>query len=273
MTRPGIVTFTSDYGLEDEFVGVCHGVMLNIAPELKIIDVHHNVLRQDVRHGAVVLQQSTRFLPVATHLAVVDPGVGSDRKAVAIVSSSGAVFVGPDNGLLVPGAQDGGKIEHAYELVNEDYLLTPVSMTFQGRDVFAPAAAHIASGVDPSELGPEVDVGELVVLEIPEAWVHDDHLHGEVLQVDRFGNLQLNFLRRHLEQVELDDRSRLEVRLEGHRLQVAFASTFADVEAGDFVLIEDSYNHMSLAVNGGDARAQLRAHPGSTVIVGPPLGE
>ena len=273
MPRPQIVTFTSDYGLEDEFVGVCHGVMLNIAPDLKIVDVHHNVLRQDVRHGAVVLQQSTKFLPVATHLAVVDPGVGSDRKAVAIVSSSGSVFVGPDNGLLIAAAQEGGKIEAAYELVNEDYLLTPVSMTFQGRDVFAPAAAHIASGVEPSALGPQVTVDDLVDLELPQAWVHDDHLHGEVLQVDRFGNLQLNFARSHLEQVELQDRSRLEVRLEGHRLQVTVASTFADVEAGDFVLIEDSYNHVSLAINGGDARAQLRAHPGSTVIVGPPLGE
>lgn len=273
MTRPRIVTFTSDYGLEDEFVGVCHGVMLNIASDLKIVDVHHNVLRQDVRHGSVVLEQSSKFLPIATHLAVVDPGVGSDRKAVAIVSSTGSVFVGPDNGLLVPAATNGGKIEHAYELVNEDYLLTPVSMTFQGRDVFAPVAAHIASGVDPKELGPEVQVENLVNLEIPHAWVHDDHLHGEVLQVDRFGNLQLNFDRHHLEKVELHNRSRLEVRLEGHRLQVTFASTFADVEGGDFVLIEDSYNHVSLAINGGDARAQLRAHPGSTVIVGPPLGE
>ena len=273
MSRPKIVTFTSDYGLEDEFVGVCHGVMLNIAPELKIVDVHHNVFRQDIRHGAVVLQQSTKFLPVATHLAVVDPGVGSDRKAVAILSSTGSVFVGPDNGLLVPAAKDGGKIEHAFELLNEEFLLSPVSMTFQGRDVFAPAAAHIANGVDPAELGPELAVSDLVDLEIPDAWVHDDHLHGEVLQVDRFGNLQLNFAREHLALVDLEDRSRLEVRLEGHRLQVVFGSTFADVENGEFVLIEDSYNHVSLSVNGGDARAQLRARPGSTVIVGPALGE
>lgn len=273
MTRPKIVTFTSDYGLEDEFVGVCHGVMLNIAQDLKIVDVHHNVLRQDVRHGAVVLQQASRYLPVATHLAVVDPGVGSDRKAVAIASSSGSIFVGPDNGLLVPAAKDGGKIEAAFELINEEFLLTPISMTFQGRDVFAPAAANVANGVDPSQLGPEIPVSDLVELEIPEAWVHDDHLHGEVLQVDRFGNLQLNFSRKHLSQVGLENRSRLEVRLEGHRLQVVFGSTFADVQHGEFVLIEDSYEHVSLSINGGDARAKLRARPGSTVIVGPTLGE
>ena len=273
MTRAKIVTFTSDYGLEDEFVGVCHGVMVNIAPDLKIVDVHHNVLRQDVRHGAVVLQQSIKYLPVATHLAVVDPGVGSDRRAIAVVASSGSVFVGPDNGLLLPAAERDSAIEAAFELVNEDLLLSPISQTFQGRDVFAPAAARIAAGTAPADLGPPVDPGDLVRIEIPEAWVHDDHLHGEVLQVDRFGNLQLNFDRAHLGKVGLEDRARLEVRLEGHRLQVTFASTFADVEAGEFVLIEDSYEQVSLAVNKGDARARLRAGAGSTVIVGPALGE
>lgn len=271
--RPGIVSFTSDYGLEDEFVGVCHGVMLNIAPDLKIIDVHHNVLRQDVRHGAVVLQQSIKYLPVATHLAVVDPGVGSSRRAVAVVASSGSVFVGPDNGLLIPAAEQGAAVEAAFEIVNEDLLLTPISQTFQGRDVFAPAAAHVASGGDPADLGPALAADDLVRVEIPEAWIHDDHLHGEVLQVDRFGNLQLNFDRAHLAKVGLEDRSRLEVRLEGHRLQVVFGSTFADVESGEFVLIEDSYDQVSLAVNKGDARARLRANAGSTVIVGPALGE
>jgi S-adenosylmethionine hydrolase len=247
--------------------------MLNIASDLKIVDVHHNILRQDVRHGSVVLAQAIKFLPVATHLAVVDPGVGSKRKAVAVVSSSGSVFVGPDNGLLISAAEHGGKIEAAYELSSERYLLTPISQTFQGRDVFAPGAAHIASGVDPSELGPEIPADELVRLEIADAWVHDDHLHGEVLQVDRFGNLQFNFDRSHLEKVGLGDRRRLEVRMEGHRLQVAFGSTFAEVESGEFVLIEDSYGHVSLAVNKGDARAVLRASNGSTVIVGPALGE
>jgi S-adenosyl-L-methionine hydrolase (adenosine-forming) len=273
VTRAKIVTFTSDYGLEDEFVGVCHGVMLNIAPDLKIVDVHHNVLRQDVRHGAVVLAQSIRYLPTATHLAVVDPGVGSGRKAIAVVAASGAVFVGPDNGLVIPAAEQQGQIDSAFELLNEDYLLSPVSQTFQGRDVFAPAAAHLAAGIEPFELGPKLDAADLVRLEIPEAWVHDDHLHGEVLQVDRFGNLQLNFSRTHLAKVGLEDRPKLEVRLEGHRLQVLFGSTFADVEAGEFVLIEDSYEQVSLSVNKGDAGARLRARAGSTVIVGPPLGE
>jgi S-adenosylmethionine hydrolase len=273
MTRPRIITFLSDYGLEDEFVGVCHGVMLRIDDSLEIIDVHHNILRQDINHGAVVLQQSIKYLPPATHLAVVDPGVGTDRRAVAIECGHGHVFVGPDNGLLMPAVGECGGAKRAYALENEKYLLTPVSQTFHGRDVFAPVAAHVAIGVDPGELGPEVAASELVDLEIPRAWIHDDHLHAEVLQIDRFGNLQLNVGRSQLEEVGLGERTNLELRLEGHRLKVAFASAFADVSPGDFVLVEDSYEHLSLAVNEGDARARLRASRGSTVIVGPTPSE
>ncbi|HVF54106.1 MAG TPA: SAM-dependent chlorinase/fluorinase [Actinomycetota bacterium] len=270
MPRREIVTFLSDYGLEDEFVGVCHAVMLSIAPALKIVDLHHNILRQDVRHGAVVLQQSVRFLPESVNLAVVDPGVGSGRKAVAVESGWGLTFVGPDNGLLLPAARGTGGIVRAVEITDRRFLLNPVSRTFQGRDVFAPAAAHIAAGVDVAELGPSLAEDELVSLEIPDAWVHDDHLHAEILQVDRFGNLQLNCGTPRLEELGLSgDGARLEVRLEGHRLKVPVGQTFADVAPGEFVLVEDSYRYLSLAINKGDAAARLRARSGSTVIVGP----
>jgi S-adenosyl-L-methionine hydrolase (adenosine-forming) len=267
--KRAIVTFLSDYGLEDEFVGVCHGVMLRIAPQIRIIDVHHNILRHNIRHGAIVLQQSVPYMPDSVHLAVVDPTVGSKRRAVAIETKWGETFVGPDNGLLVPAAQGAGGITRVHEITDESFLLRPISRTFQGRDVFAPATAHIANGVDSAELGPALDPKELRYLQIPEAWVHDDHLHAEVLQVDRFGNLQLNFARWHLEEVELADGQPLEVRLEGHRLHVPIGRHFADVEQGQFVLVEDSYMYMSLSINKGDARAALRAGTGSTVIVGP----
>lgn len=270
MNKRDIVTFLSDYGLEDEFVGVCRGVMLKIASHLRIIDVHHNIRRQDIRHGAVVLQQAIRFLPEAVHLAVVDPTVGSDRRAVAIEATNGEVFVGPDNGLLMPVLSECGGARRAFELTNGTYLLEPISQTFQGRDVFAPAAAHIATGVDPSDFGAEIDPSALVPLEVPQAWAHDDHLHAEVLQPDRFGNLQLNFGREHLKEVGLEGGDRLEIRLEGHRLTVPLGNTFADVKGGEFVLVEDSYRHLSLAVNKGDAAARLQATAGSTVIVGPP---
>jgi S-adenosylmethionine hydrolase len=267
-----LVTFLSDYGLEDEFVGVCHSVMLRIAPHLKIIDLHHNILRQDIRHGGIVLEQSMPFLPESVHLAVVDPTVGSERLPVVLETGWGELFVGPDNGLLVPAAEASGGIKRACAIADERFLLRPVSQTFQGRDVFAPAAAHLAGGVDPSELGPPIRVDDLVRLEIPTAWPHDDHLHAEVLQVDRFGNLQLNLGLSHLEEIGLAGGKRLELRLEGHRLNVTYGAAFADVEPGEFVLVEDSYRHLSLAVNKGDARERLRAGSGSTVIVGPPTG-
>jgi S-adenosylmethionine hydrolase len=202
-------------------------------------------------------------------MAVVDPTFGHERRAIAIVNGWGEVFVGPDNGLLIPAAERSGGIRRAHQISELGFLLRPISRTFQGRDVFAPATAHIANGVDPVEMGPEVDVKELVRLEVPEAWPHDDHLHAEVLQVDRFGNLQLNFGRVQLEEVGLDGSEFLEVRLEGHRLTVPIATTYADVDTGDYVLVEDSYRHFSLSVNKGDARAQLRGRAGSTVIVGP----
>jgi S-adenosyl-L-methionine hydrolase (adenosine-forming) len=264
-----IVSFLSDYGLEDEFVGVCHGVMLGIAPWIKVVHVHHNILRQDIRHGAIVLQQAITYLPDAIHLAVVDPSVGSNRRAVVVESESGAHFVGPDNGLLVPAAERSGGIAKAFEITNEQFALRPLSRTFQGRDLFAPAAAHLARGTDPAELGPPLDVADLVRLDIPEAWLHDDHLHAEVLQVDRFGNLQFNLERSHLDGVSLEAGRRLEVRMEGHRLNVPFGTTFSDVESGNFVLIEDSYERISLAINNGDAARRLQAKARSTAIIGP----
>ena len=264
------VSFLSDYGLEDEFVGVCRGVMMRIAPHIRVIDIHHNILRQDIRHGAIVLEQSVRYLPRGVHLAVVDPSVGSKRRAIALQTKSGSYFVGPDNGLLLPAAEALDGIVAAFEITNEEYMLSPVSKTFQGRDVFAPAAAHLASGVDLEDLGPEVAAEELVKLEIPEAWVHDDHLHAEVLQVDRFGNLQLNVGREQLESIGLAaEGSQLEVRLEGHRVRAPMCRTFADVSDHEYVLVEDSYRFLSLAINKGDAAAKLRAGAGSTVIVGP----
>ena len=246
--------------------------MLRIAPHIRIVDIHHNILRQDIRHGAIVLEQSAPYMPDSVYLAVVDPTVGSDRRAVALQTAGDEIFVGPDNGLLIGAAERSGGIKRAFEIKESSFMLHPVSRTFQGRDVFAPVTAHIANGLDPSELGPSLEPANLQRLEIPLAWPHDDHLHAEVLQVDRFGNLQLNLSSRQLGDVGLENGRRLEVRLEGHRIQVPVGATFADVKQGEFILVEDSYNYLSLAINKGDARAQLRAHAGSTVIIGPTDG-
>jgi hypothetical protein len=198
--------------------------------------------------------------------------VGTERRAVAIESRFGEVFVAPDNGLVMPAVDECGGVKAAYLLSNRSLMLSPMSATFQGRDVFAPAVAHIANGVELKEFGPEIAADELVGLEVPVAWPHDDHLHAEVLQLDRFGNLQLNFNQQVLEDVGMAAGKRVEIRMEGHRLQVPYGKSFADVEVGEFVLVEDSYQRLSLAVNKGDAAARLQATAGSTIIVGPSIG-
>jgi S-adenosyl-L-methionine hydrolase (adenosine-forming) len=260
------ITFTSDYGLEDHFVGVCHGVMARVAPRARVIDVSHAVAAQDVRQGALVLAQAVPYLPAAVHLAVVDPGVGTGRGMVA-VEAGGQVLVGPDNGLLVWAAEALGGVERAHALQDPAYRLAPVSRTFHGRDVFAPAAAHLAAGLDPAELGPELDPGRLVRLERPGARVDGDRLRTRVVAVDHFGNLALDLGRDLLEGVGVAAGDPVEVRVGGRAHRLVFAETFASVPAGALVLHEDSFGSMAVAVNRGRAAERLGAGPGDPVEI------
>ena len=260
------ITFTSDYGLEDNFVGVCHGVMARIAPGARVIDLSHAIQPQDVRHGATVLAQSVPFTPPAVHLAVVDPTVGTKRGLVA-VEAGGQVLVGPDNGLLVWAAERLGGVDRAHGLDNPAYQLERVSKTFHGRDVFAPAAAHVAAGVDPAELGPEVDPARLVRLPSADPRVDDDHIHGEVLLVDHFGNIALNVSRDELESVGVVIGDRVEVRVGGQTYKLPFEETFGSVPAGRLVLHEDSFRSLTVAINQGRAAERLQARAGDPVVV------
>jgi S-adenosyl-L-methionine hydrolase (adenosine-forming) len=272
-TMPGMagydwITFTSDYGLGDNFVGVCHGVMARVAPRARVIDVSHGVGLQDVRQGAVVLAQAVPYLPVAVHLAVVDPEVGTARGMVA-VEAGGQVLVGPDNGLLVWAAEALGGVDRVHALENPVYRLAPVARTFHGRDVFAPAAAHLAAGVDPAELGPRVDPGRLVRLERVGPRVDGGRVQGSVVLVDHFGNLALDLRREHLERVGVAVGDPVEVRIGGQAHRLAFAETFASVPAGRLLLHEDSFGSLAVAVNRGRAADRLGARPGEPVVVAP----
>src|SRR5579885_3653028 len=162
-----VVTFLTDFGLQDDFVGTCHGVIARIAPDAHVIDLTHGIPPQAVLQGAIVLHNTIRYMPVGVHLAVVDPGVGGDRRAIAVRTRDGRTFVGPDNGLLMLAADAAG-VESAHELVDSRYRLESVSHTFHARDVFAPAAAHLAGGVELSDLGPPVEPESLVRLDVPE---------------------------------------------------------------------------------------------------------
>lgn len=264
------ITFLSDYGLTDEFVGVCHGVIHAIAPEATIIDITHGIEPQNVREGAMVLAQSAAYMPRAVHLGIVDPRVGSGRLPVIIATGSGSLLVGPDNGLLTLAAANLGGAAAARKIDNPEMMLPEPSRTFQGRDIFAPAAAHLARGAGLDSFGDEVSLESLVTLSLPEPRRHDDHYHAVILHIDRYGNLQLNVSPKELSNLGLPAGSLLEVRIEGHRAMVPYGDTFSTVPEGDLVVTEDSYRLLAVAVNQGSAAERFGAHHGSTVIIGPP---
>jgi S-adenosylmethionine hydrolase len=263
------ISFLSDYGLVDEFVGVCHGVMLRIAPEVTVIDVCHGIRPQNIGEGASVLAQAVPYLPVGVHLAVVDPGVGAGRLPIAVQAADGSWLVGPDNGLLIPAAVRLGGATSARKLENLDLRASKPSRTFQGRDIFAPAAAHLARGVPPEELGNEIAVGSLVSLRVAMPRLHDGHFHAAVTHVDRFGNLSINVDAVAAAEAGMVVGTLLEVGIEGHRVLAPFGETFASVAPAEPVVTEDSHGQLAVCVNLGSAADRFGASLGSKVLIGP----
>ena len=261
------ITFLSDFGLADDFVGTCHAVMKRIAPDAQIIDLTHGIRPQKVLQGALVLANTLPYAPAGVHLAIVDPGVGSGRRALALEGGDGRRFVGPDNGLLLPAAERLGGIRAAHELTNPEYALTPVSATFHGRDVFSPAAAHLAVGLPLAELGPPVDPEALVRLEVPALELSDGKIRATCLYVDRFGNMQLNLGREQLEAIGIVPGRRVRLAVGGAQADAVAARTFADAERGRLILYEDAYRNVSLAVSGGNAAERFAAEPGARVEI------
>ena len=255
MAEP-LITFLSDYGLEDDFVGVCHAVMAGICPQARVIDLTHGVRRHDIRQGAVLLAGALPYLPVAVHLAVVDPGVGGPRRAVALRLADGRLLVGPDNGLLAPAAAAAGGALEAVEISASPWRLEPVSATFHGRDVFAPVAAALARGEPLSDTGAPLDPATLTELALPEPQVSDGVLIAHVRYIDRFGNLQLDAGRELLPGAPGVSHVELETA-DGERHPSRVAVAFADVPAGELLLYEDSQQRLAVAVSQGDAARRL----------------
>jgi len=258
------ITFLTDYGLEDGFVAACHGVAAKITPSVRVIDITHLVQPGDVRRGAAVLAQTVPYLPPAVHLAVVDPGVGTARRGIAVQAGDG-ILVGPDNGLLSWAIATLGGATKAVQLTNGDLWLHPVSPTFHGRDIFMPVAAHLASGRDLTEAGEQIDLADLVTLPAPTSRVRDGEAEGEVMSVDRFGNVQLSIEASDVGQLGVGYGSPLVVRAGRRQLTVPFLETFAAVAPGEIVAFADSAGLISLAVNAGDAAQQLGLPPGAHV--------
>jgi S-adenosyl-L-methionine hydrolase (adenosine-forming) len=237
-------------------------VIKQIAPDADVIDITHGIPPQHVLQGALVLANTLPYMPVGVHVAVVDPGVGGPRKALAVRGGDGRLYVGPDNGILLVAAERLGGIEEAVALTNRDFMLEPVSRTFHGRDVFAPAAAHLALGVGLEELGEGVDPGELERLEVPEPQVGPARIRATVLYIDRYGNVQLNLTSDHLESAGIIPGTQVEIQAGWERVYAVAARTFADVRSGDIVLYEDAYRNVALAINHGSAAQMLRARVG-----------
>lgn len=264
------ITFLSDYGLTDEFVAVCKAVMGEIAPHAAILDITHNIRPFAIREAAVVLSRAVPFLPRSVHLAVVDPGVGSKRRAIAVRTAEGSLLVGPDNGLLQPALNELGGAEACRELTNRALMLPETSATFHGRDIFAPVVAHLADGIAFEEVGPSVEVETLVHLPPAESLFHGDHVHAEILHVDAFGNVQLSVRTSELPAVGLVPGTIVEVRLSDLWLTAAYTDTFASVSEGDWVLTEDSRGWLCISINRGNAALTLRVEAGEEVLIGPP---
>lgn len=218
----------------------------------------------------MVLARALPYLPRAVHLAVVDPGVGSARRPIAVLCRSGSVLVGPDNGLLVPAADILGGAELSRVVSNRQLMLGEISATFHGRDLFAPVVAHLAAGVAFAHVGPECPVQEMVRLPAPQMRIHEDHLHTHVVHADHFGNLQLGAPAAELVRL-VDEGALVKVSIGGTTLAVPYRITFSDVPAGEFVLTEDSAGCLSLSMNLASAALALpQALPGTPVVLGRP---
>ena len=234
-----------------------------------MIDITHGIPPQHVLQGALVLANTLPYMPTGVHVAVVDPGVGGKRKPIALRGGGGRLYVGPDNGLLLVAADRLGGIEEAVEIANEDYMLTPVSRTFHGRDIFSPAGAHLAAGVELRELGPALDPARLARLELPVAQIGTARIRASALYIDRFGNIQLNLTSRDLEQIGIVPGTKVELEVRFERYFAVAARTFAEVRTGDIVLYEDSYRNIALAINQGNAARMFSLRVGQEVLLSP----
>jgi len=272
MTESRPVTFITDFGYSDEYVGVCRLVMAGVDPRTRIIDISHGIPPGDVRRGALALAAAVRFSEPAVHLAVIDPGVGTNRRAV-VLTCGDHHLVGPDNGLLTLAASVLGGIDAAFDVTS-----TPVrvgeSDTFHGRDIFSPVAAELARGAAPGEIGDAIGFRELVSLELPEPVVSPRQIDCHVLYVDQYGNAILNLHGEVLDGTLLTEESEIWFQTSAQQMSVPIGRTFGDVEPGAPVIYTDSTGYLAIAVNRGSAASRFGLGPDNQARITPvPSGQ
>jgi S-adenosylmethionine hydrolase len=264
------ITFLTDYGVADDFAGVCRAVIARIAPGTQVIDISHGIGRHDVRHASAILADSLPYAPVGVHLAIVDPGVGGPRRAVAVrTEGEGHILVGPDNGLLPPAIDVLGGAAEAVDITGSEYRLDHPSATFHGRDLFAPVAAHLALGKELSSAGEPIEPASLE--RQPVSWPRLEQLRAfaHVERIDGFGNISLDLSRDDLDGHPLAGATRVSVGSRKRRRTATRATAFEDVADGGFLFYEDSSGRMAIAVNRGDASEVLDLRVGDVVELEP----
>ena len=261
---PRIITLTTDFGTSDAYVGVMKGVILGINRNVQVVDITHAVPPQDIHEAAFLIHSACHYFPKGTiHIIVVDPGVGSERRAM-VCQTDRAFFVCPDNGILTYLLQEiengGEQPANVVAIQNPAYYLPEVSQTFHGRDIFAPVAAHVSLGVPLTDIGPSVQ--NLIRLPVPTLQVSDDSLTGEIIKIDGFGNAITNIS----ESVLFQGASTYEISVGGTQLK-RINRAYAESEIGDPLAIIGSFGVLEIAVNGGSAKALLDLKRGDAVVV------
>lgn len=265
------ITFLSDFGLTEEYAGVCRAVIKRIAPHTDVIDITHLIPPFSVAAGATMLARAVPNLSPAIHLAVVDPGVGTMRRPLVIGCLDGSVLIGPDNGLLMSAADCLGGIRIVRTIANPELMLPGPSRTFHARDVFGPAAAHIACGVSLDEFGPAVAEWSLVRLDPAAVRRDGDRLIAGVAAIDRFGNVQLSARDEDLGKIGLSLGDEVEIKLADTTVTVRYRPTFGSAAPGELILYEDSHRRLALGRNLGSAAGMFPGcRAGSEVVMGLP---
>jgi S-adenosylmethionine hydrolase len=263
-----VVTLLTDYGYSDEFAGVLHGVIARGCPEARVIDITHGIARHDVSAAAIVLRNALPQMPAGVHVVVVDPGVGGERRAIALkTAEEDRILLGPDNGVLeLAAARFGGAVE-AFDVSRSPWRLEPVSATFHGRDLFAPIAARLAAGAKLGEAGDPIEPASIQGLGLPEPVFGEGEVVAHALHADRFGNVLLNVTHEQLAGSGLQLGKPVELRIGARRVQAHVASTFTDVEPGAAIVYEDASRSLAVAINRGHAARELGIRMGTEIRI------
>ena len=257
-----IITLTTDFGLRDPYVAEMKAVILKVCPATIIVDITHQIEKFNIRMGAYILAAAASYFPEGTiHIVVVDPGVGTKRRAI-LIQTKQSYYIGPDNGVLTLAAKNQG-IKHIYRIENPRFMLPRISNTFHGRDVFAPAAAHLANGISPSEFGPEIH--KIVTPRFAKITKRENTLTGEVIHIDGFGNVITNLREKDLESMRV--KSMVNLKLKNVRLKLKLCKAYSEVGAQKPLAIIGSHNFLEISINQGNAAETFKTKVGGKITI------